>query len=337
MQPKVLFLTLYFAFVSFSLCAQEENPSEETYPSFKFGGILKNKFEYVNQTERDRFSVRNSRLGVTGKIAPLVDYRAQVELSSEGKFQVLDLSGTLRPYKGLSFTFGQTGIPIFNSYTTNPGTMLFANRTFLAKYYAGTRDIGLLTKYSFDAGNIPISIEGGLYNGSTINNPVWTDKLSYAARLSFGKMKGFRSTIKMYDYPNSPEKHYFLYGIDFRYEGDNWKVETEAMKRDDKINKENSLFASYVQGAYSFPIKGKMFKNVIPALRWDAIDQKSSDKGIDINRITAGLGFGLSSKPFTSLLRLDYEWYFVKNKLDSLFTNEEMDSNKLTVELVFIF
>lgn len=329
-------ILLLFLLVNSSFIFSQKTDSVQ-YPNFKFDGTLKNKFEYVNDTKHARFSVRNSRLGVFGKITPLVDYRAQIELSSEGKFQVLDLSGTLYPYEKLSFTFGQTSIPIFNPYTVSAGPMMFANRTFLAKYYASTRDIGLLAKYGFDMGIVPVSLEAGVYNGNTINNPVWTDKLSYAARLSFGKMKGFRSTIKMYDYPNNPEKHYFLYGVDFRYEADNWKVETEAMKRDDKINKDFNLFATYVQGAYSFPFKGKVFKNVVPALRWDAIDQHSSDSGFDINRITAGLGFGLSSKPFTSLLRFDYEWYFVKNKLTKLFTNEEMDSNKFTMELVFVF
>ena len=62
-------------------------------------------------------------------------------------------------------------------------------------------------------------------------------------------MKGFRTTFKLYDYPNSDEIHYFLYGADFRYEGNNWKVETEAMKRDDKVANKD-LFSAYVQGAY---------------------------------------------------------------------------------------
>jgi len=53
-----------------------------------------------------RFSVRNSRIGVLGNINTFASYRVQVELSNEGKFSVLDLSGTLKPMDGLSLTLG---------------------------------------------------------------------------------------------------------------------------------------------------------------------------------------------------------------------------------------
>lgn len=332
----IFFSTVYLFFFCFAtLYAQNEKNDSIKYPEFKFDGVLKNKFEYVGSTDKSRFSVRNSRLGVSGKIAPLADYRVQIELSSEGKFQVLDLSGTIQPYEGLSLTFGQTSIPIFNSYTIGPATMMFANRTFLAKYYAGTRDIGLLAKYSYDKLAIPVSVEFGVYNGNVINDPVWSDKLSYSARISVGSMKGFRSTLKIYDYPKSDTEDYFLYGIDARYETNNWKVESEIMKRDDKINNVD-LTAGYIEGAYSFPVKWKLFKNVIPAIRWDAIDQINNNK-LDVSRLTTGLGFGLTKKPFSSLLRIDYEWYFVKNQLDFLHVNEEMDANKFTIELVYVF
>jgi hypothetical protein len=331
---QLLLSFMLFGYAAFSFSSETDSTA---YPSFKFDGTLKNKFEYVPEVGTSRFSVRNSRLGVSGKIFPMVDYRAQVELSSEGKFQVLDLSGSIKPYEGLSFTLGQTSIPIYNSYTTNPGTMMFANRTFLAKYYGGTRDIGFLTKYDFDALQIPMSAEFGIFNSNVINSPTWRDKLSYAARISFGDMKGFRSTFKVYDYPNSPEIHHFMYGADLRYEGKNWKVETEAMKRDDKVNNDKDLFAYYLQGAYSFKLKENyLFKNIMPAVRYDFIDQIADNK-IDVSRLTFGLGFGLGKKAFSSLLRIDYEWYFKNNQLDFLNQYEEMDADKLTVELVYIF
>jgi len=333
---SVRLFILFVLFTASSSALLSQQSDAVRYPTFKFDGNLKTKFEYAPETGNSRFSVRNSRLGLSGKITPMADYRAQVELSKEGKFEVLDLSGTLTPYEGLSFTLGQTSIPLFNSYIINPGTMMFANRSFLGKYYVGTRDIGLLAKYSFRLATIPAGIELGVYNGNTINNPVWTDKLSCAARLSLGGMKGFRTTFKLYDYPQSEEIHYFLYGADFRYEGDNWKVETEAMKRDDKVANKD-LFSAYIQGAYWTPIKGGMFKNIIPAARWDAIDQNNGDSGFDVNRLTLGLGFGLTPNANGSLLRINYEWYFIKNQLDFMHQTEEMDADKFTVELVYVF
>ena len=330
-----LFIFFVLFTVSSSLLLSQQSDLAH-YPTFKFDGNLKTKFEYAPEPGNSRFSVRNSRLGLSGKITPMASYRAQVELNKEGKFEVLDLSGTLTPCEGLSFTFGQTSIPIFNPYVINPGTMMFANRTFLGKYYVGTRDIGLLVKYGFRLATVPAGIEFGIYNGNTINNPVWTDRFSYATRLSFGSMKGFRTTFKLYDYPRSEEVHYFLYGADFRYEGDNWKVETEIMKRDDKVANKD-LFSAYVQGAYWVPIKGSMFKNIIPAARWDAIDQNKDDSAPDVHRLTLGLGFGLTPNANGSLLRINYEWYFIKNQLDFMHQTEEMDADKLTLELVYVF
>lgn len=77
-----------------------------TYPSFKIDGTLKNKYEYAPESNMSRFSIRNTRLGVKGDINSFSSYRAQVELSDEGEFKVLDLSGTITPVKGLSFTMG---------------------------------------------------------------------------------------------------------------------------------------------------------------------------------------------------------------------------------------
>lgn len=324
--------------MTFMLCSFWGISAQEKYPSFAFDGILKNKFEVAPQTGKYRFDVRNSRLGLKGKIIPGVDYRAQLELSNEGKFQVLDLSGTLKPITGLSFTFGQTSIPLFNSYTTNPGTMMFANRTFLAKYYAGTRDIGLLTTYEFAAGKLPVALDLGIFNGNVINDPRWTDRFSYSARLSLGAMKGLRSTFKVYDYLLDEKAHYFIYGADLRYEAADWKIESEVMQRNDKIAHKD-LLSAYLQGAYSFKLKNEkgIFQSIIPAARYDMMDEYNNGGKMDVSRFTLGLGLGIGKKAFASMLRLDYEWYFVKNPLSLLQKYEEMDKDKFTIELVYVF
>ncbi|MEN6588797.1 MAG: hypothetical protein ABFC30_03930, partial [Proteiniphilum sp.] len=143
------------------------------YPNIKIDGTLKNKFERASDTGMSRFSVRNSRIGVRVNINSYASYRVQVELSNEGKFSVLDLSGTLKPMDRLSLTLGQTSIPLFNSYIVSPSEMLFANRAFLGIYFLSTRDLGVNGKYGFDIGVVPVKIEAGLYNGNTINDPVW--------------------------------------------------------------------------------------------------------------------------------------------------------------------
>ena len=228
-------LTIVFLlFTAFPMMAEEADSTR--YPSIQVDGTLKNKYEYATKTDNSRFSVRNSRIGVKGAINSFASYRAQLELSDNGDFKVLDLYGTLMPAERLSLMLGQMGIPLFNSYITTPATMMFANRAFIGKYFISTRDLGVMAKYNFRMGNLPVNLEGGLFNGNAINDPVWKNKLSYGARLELGGMKGARVTAKMYNYPMDETKQFFIYGADFRYATDNWKVETEVMKRESKTD-----------------------------------------------------------------------------------------------------
>ncbi|HBL33271.1 MAG TPA: hypothetical protein DDZ96_05555 [Porphyromonadaceae bacterium] len=335
MHDRSLFVLFFVSFFIPSICAQEAD--SVSYPSMKISGTLKNKFEYASETGMSRFSVRNSRIGASGNINSFSGYKAQVELSNEGRFEVLDLSGSLKPVDGLSLTLGQTSVPIFNQYIVSPSEMMFANRAFIGKYFLSTRDLGFRADYEFKIGSVPSSFELGIYNGNTINDPVWRDRLSYGARLAVGSMKGFRSTIKYYDYQNE-DIHYLFYGADLRYEARNWKLETEIMKRDSRVEAESDMLSYYFQGAYFIPLtKSRFFDRLVPAARWDAIDKNPDNKGFDVNRLTVGLGFAFEQKNISSILRLDYEWYFIENELDILNKYPEMDSDKFTVELVFTF
>lgn len=310
------------------------------YPTVKVDGSLKSKYEYAQATGNSRFSIRSSRIGVKGYLTEHVSYRGQIEISDNGSFKPLDLYAALEPIGGLSISFGQRTIPLFNSYTVIPSDLMFSNRAFLGKYLMGTRDIGMLAQYDFSISTVPASIEFGIYNGNTINDPVWHESPSYGGRLTFGEMKGWRSSYKFYNHTNqkNPDVHYLIYGADLRYQADNWKVETEIMKRNDEALNSDNLLTYYVQGAYAFPLKEHyIFKNIVPAVRWDAIDRNLSSGGFDVNRLTLGLGFGLTKKYFSSILRFDYERYLINNRLDFMHVYPEMDSDKFTVELMLKF
>ncbi|MDD4778635.1 MAG: hypothetical protein PHV53_10150 [Fermentimonas sp.] len=331
-----LLLLLFFVFLfTVSLSAQETDT--DSYPNFKVDGTLKNKYEYATGTNMSRFTIRNSRIGIKGIINTFSSYRAQVELSDEGKFKVLDLSGTISPLEGLSFTMGQTSIPLYNSYVVSPSDMMFANRAFLGKYFISTRDLGINAKYKFNLGTVPAGLEFGLYNGNAINDPVWKRNMSIGGRIELGTMDGLRFTAKVYDYPNNDSTHFLFYGADLRYEINNFKVETEIMKRDSKTDYYTDMLSYYIQSAYRIPIKSKFFDYFLPAARWDAIDERFDEKGFDTNRLTVGLGLGFIEQNFSSIIRLDYEWYFINNSMDIFDKNDQMDSDKLTVELLFTF
>lgn len=335
MKTKLLSLFIFGFLFTVSMSAQETDT--DSYPNFTVDGTLKNKFEYATGTDVSRFTVRNSRIGIKGNINTFSSYRAQVELSDEGKFKVLDLSGTISPVEGLSFTMGQTSIPLFNNYIVSPSEMMFANRAFLGKYFISTRDLGINAKYKFNLGTVPANLEFGLYNGNAINDPVWKKNMSMGGRVILGSMEGLRFSAKIYDYPNNDSTHFVFYGADLRYEINNFKVETEIMKSDSRTELNNDMLSYYFQSAYRVPVKSKFFDYFLPAARWDAIDERFDEKGFDTNRLTVGLGLGFNEEKFSSIIRLDYEWYFINNSMSIFDKNDQMDSDKLTLELLFTF
>ncbi len=317
---------------AFAALGEDSTPSH----TYKLDGVLKNKFEYATETGTSRFSVRNSRMGIAGDINGAYGYRVQVEWSDEGQFKVLDLSGTIKPVKGLSFTLGQTSIPLFNSYIVSPNEMMFANRAFIGKYFLSTRDLGFLTRYDFRLGEVPTRLEFGVYNGNAINSPVWKKKMAYGGRVTVGSMKGARLSAKIYDYPREEETHHLFYGADLRYEAANWKLETEVMKRESKTEFHTDLFSYYVQGTYALPLKTKLFDSLEPALRWDGLSDTQGDDGFDVKRLTAGIDFGSKRDRFSSIFRVNYEWYFGTNS-PTIFKSPEVGSDKVTVELLLRF
>ena len=101
-------------------------------------------------------------------------------------------------------------------------------------------------------------------------------------------------------------------------------------------NKNSSLFATYVQGVYIFPLKSKTFAGLEPVARWDAMGQDISKRGFGVNRITLGVDISFNTAPFTTVVRLNYEQYFRNYKLP-VFTTDEMDQNKATIEVLIYF
>lgn len=321
-----------------ALTIKSQEATVVKYPTFRVDGSLKSKVEYATRTEESRFSVRSSRIGVQGYLNSYFGYRGQIEISDNGKFIPLDLFANFIPSDRFSISFGQRTIPLFNDYTVVPSELMFSNRPFIGKYLFGTRDIGMLGKYSFGIVDMPASVEFGVYNGSTINNPSWHGKPSYGGRFSLGSMSGFRSTIKFFEHDNSVIENirYQLYGADVRYETDRWRAEAEVMKRNDRSHGEGDVYSFYIQGAYVHPMNYEVVKNFIPALRFDGIEH---DKNVafDANRLTLGLGFGLSPKYLSSIFRIDYEHYFLNNESEAMKFDRYTTSNKVTVELLLKF
>ena len=306
--------------------------------SIRIDGVIKAKAEISANNGVIRFNIRNSRLGLRGDIGEYVSYRVQVEFSNEGSFAPLDLYGTLKPARGLSISLGQLSIPFDNQYVISPAETMFANRAFVGKFFTpGSRDIGAVVKY-VPFSDLPLEGEIGVLNGGKINNPQWTDSPSYAARLIVGAMEGFRTSVKMYRY-NGETVDMFLWGADVHYANERLRLEAEIMSRMAHTTSPD-MFGTYVQGTYIFYLKtARMFHNMSPTLRWDAMGYNMMDSGLDVNRLTFGINFGLDLKPFDSALRINYEQYFVRNGYFAEFANGDphVADNKATIELLIRF
>lgn len=306
-----------------------------------FDGTLKVKWELSEGDQR--FNIRNSRVGVKGAVGSFVNYRIQVELSNEGSFSPLDLYGTIKPAEGLTINFGQSSVLFDNGYVVTPGDMMFANRAFLGKYFnPSSRSIGAIAQYAFALGKVPMEIAAGLWNGEKINDPVWMDKPSWSARLMAGRMDGFRASLKSFRY-YSLTQDLLMLGADLHYADRHWRLEAEAQNKRSYSDR-SDLQGAYLQGAYTtyFERQDGFFNCFTPAVRWDAMGYDAFSRGFDVNRLTVGLNFGISKLPYGSVLRLDYEWYFLRDGADApgtYFVDRDMHAadNKLSLELVLRF
>ena len=62
-------------------------------------GTIRAKYEYEPQINAGRFQVRNARVGVNGIIIPIISYKAEIDLSDEGKIKMLDAYVRFSPEK----------------------------------------------------------------------------------------------------------------------------------------------------------------------------------------------------------------------------------------------
>ena len=128
-------------------------------------GTIRAKYEYQTGMAAGRFEVRNARISITGNVLPKVAYKAEIDLSDEGNIKMLDAYARLFPWKDFTITAGQMRVPFTIDAHRSPHQQYFANRSFIAKQVGNVRDVGLTLGYTLPT-QMPIILEGGLYNGT---------------------------------------------------------------------------------------------------------------------------------------------------------------------------
>ncbi len=316
-----------------------EDGTEKTYNVLKPIIIFKTKYEMDLEEGYSKFSSKNARVGIQGDLSKSFSYKFMIDLCNENKLSVLDLYAVYKPSKRLSFTLGQQGLSLYNSWTISPNSLDYVNRPFLGKYFVSSRDIGLAMKYALKNEGFPINAEIGIYNGNGINNPQWNKSVAVGGRLEFGSTKeGFRTSAKFYNLKNADGFTDTYWGADLRYAAKDFKIEAEYMTKEMNDREPGTLSATYIEGLCKVKVNNQAISRIEPVLRWDAMGYDITDRGFGVNRITAGANFVLKTGNCTSLFRVNYEHYF-NNSMDmsALFKTPQHNADKFAIEYLLVF
>lgn len=314
---KIILLVLTFCSVSM-LNAQNQEQNNQLLNAYlpKVDGSLKTKVEFNLENGNMRFQVRNARFGAKGNVNKYVAYRAEVDLSDEGKIKMLDAFIKITPVSNLDIYLGQRKVPFGTDYLRSPVENIFANRSFVAKYSNdGLRDIGLVVNYKLKT-KIPIDLWFAALNGTGNNNPQWVVRPNFAGRFTVEPFKNVRFAGNYYNGASATQKNLNMFGGELRYQTDKLLIETELMKRqffsNDTLNQEVSQSGFYIHSYYNFFTGKNMIQYIAPAARYDFMGDLLNKNNLLAERITAGVNFGFEPKPFKAEIRLNYEKYLKK-------------------------
>ncbi len=306
-------------------------------------GTIRAKYEYEPQINAGRFQVRNARVGVNGIIIPIISYKAEIDLSDEGKIKMLDAYVRFSPEKvKANVTLGQMRVPFTIDAHRSPHTQYFANRSFIAKQVGNVRDVGLAGMYQFGK-TVPITIEGGIFNGSGLTNQkdFWTKTYNFSAKVTasfFDRFVVVASAQKI-----KPEDvNIMMWDAGAYYDDTLWHIEAEYLRK------------NYAHGAFSgvnavdafvsrkFPLK-KYLTGISALGRYDYMSNHSdgikNEEGQlyandpERHRMTLGTTLHFGVKKVYAEIRLNYEKYFYKQGV----TPGISEQDKFVVELMCHF
>lgn len=305
-------------------------------------GTLRGKFEYQPEMKAGRFQVRNARFSLTGNVHPSVAYKAEIDLSDEGRIKMLDAYTKWFPWRGLSATIGQMRVPFTIDAHRSPHLRFFANRSFIAKQVGNVRDVGLTLGYDF-AEQIPFILEAGIYNGDGINEQKqWQTNFNYTAKAQWFPIEGYNLTLSMQTI-QPQDVRIFMYDVGTFYERAGWHFEAEYLYKHYEDHAFQNVHAANAIVFYALPLR-KVFSHVTFLGRYDMMtnhsdglaDESTGKLVVDDwkrHRATGGITLGIAKKRFVADLRLNYEKYFYPEGSVAL----ESEQDKLVIEFMTRF
>lgn len=340
---KILFPLLFLA-APLSLHAQTDSTktAKKELPSWipHVSGTIRGKWEMQTEEGESRFEVRTARVALDGFVTPLVEYKAEIDLSDEGQIKMLDAYAGVLPVKGLNFRIGQMRVPFSIDAHRSPHKQYFANRSFIAKQVGNVRDVGLYGGYKFP--NLPLTLEAGIFNGSGLTNQknFWTKSLNFSAKAQYKLPAGFTLQASVQKIkPDGGATYLYDGGITWQY--GRFTAEAEYLRKHYTSTTFKDVNAFDAFACYDLPLK-KAFRKVSFLARYDAMGDHSDgslneDGTLALTdaarqRVTGGITLSMAKK-MNADVRLNYEKYFYDNA--SLAKTSERD--KIVVELVIHF
>ena len=285
--------------------------------------------------------MRNARVSLSGKIIPMISYKAEIDLSDEGKIKMLDAYVRVKP-GWWSVTMGQMRVPFTIDSHRSPHQQYFANRSFIAKQVGNVRDVGIAGAIT-PIKDMPWTVEGGIFNGSglTDQKDFWTNKYNFTLKTQATLMNKY--TLELSCQKTRPEDvGIMMWDIGAFYQDARWHIEAEYLRKNYADGAFPGVNAVDAFAAYRFPLK-KTLSGLSLLARYDYMSNHSNgiknDKGNLVTndperqRITAGVTLHFGKAPVYAALRLNYEKYFYKHGVDPGISNHD----KIVVELMCRF
>lgn len=284
--------------------------------TFKISGTVRSKYEYNIDSSISAFVVRNARYGVSGKLNPQVGFKAEIDLSDEGKIKMLDAYVNWLPINNLEVTLGQFKVPFSTDNIRSPHEIAFANRSFMSKRVSSElRDLGGMLTYNFKE-HLPMKFFLGLFNGYGVNQPLRTEMKNYASRLEIEPIKNLTLSSCIYGGQLNTDD-VFMYNLGFDYKLGNLVIDGEMANRNTSTDSlDHNIFSYFIYTQYHIPIDLTIFKYITPAVRYDTYEKQILSINQITSRITAGLTFTITKLNETHI-KIDYENYFFQNIKDA--------------------
>lgn len=326
---KILIVLVGLLLQTTPITADDSDDADDVDYTPEVHGTIRGKFEYQPEDKKGRFQVRTARFSLQGKVAERVAYKAEIDLSDEGKIKMLDAYTRLTPFNKLQFTIGQMRVPFTIDAHRSPHQQYFANRSFIAKQVGNVRDVGLTAGYNFKPG-IPMRLEAGIFNGSglTDQKDFWTNQVNFSVKLQAFIPGGWNITLSTQKI-KPDHLTVMMYDAGMYYHAKGWHAEVEYLYKHYADNAFKAVHSVNAFINYDIPLNNCFFSKVSPLLRYDYmtdhsdgfryVNNKKDETGtLIVNdykraRLTGGVTLSID-KPFISDIRLNYEKYFYEQE-----------------------